>query len=148
MAVKLGMNGKLYRNTGTYEAPTWTEITNVKDLTLNLEKGEADVTTRANDGWRANQPTLKEASIEFDMVWDTEDAGFAAVQDAFFNDTTLEVAVMDGDIEEAGTEGLRATVGVSTFSRGEPLEEAMTVSVTLKPAYSTHAPEWMEIEES
>ena len=143
MAIKLGMNGKLYRNTGTYGVPVWTEITNVKDLTLNLEKGEADVTTRANEGWRANQPTLKEASIEFDMVWDTDDDGFSAIQDAFFNDTTVEVAVMDGDITDGTTEGLRATVGVSTFSRGEPLEEAMTVSVTLKPTYSAHAPEWI-----
>ena len=52
MGIKLGMEAKLYRNTGTYAAPTWVELTNVKDLTLNLEAGEADVTTRGNAGWR------------------------------------------------------------------------------------------------
>lgn len=69
--IKLGMEAKLYRNSGTYASPTWTEIQNVKDLTLNLEAGEADVTTRGNAGWRATIASLKDGSIEFDMVWDT-----------------------------------------------------------------------------
>jgi len=68
MSVRLGLDAKLYRNTGTYDTPTWVEMTNVKDLTLNLESGEADVTTRANNGWRATVATLKDGSIEFEMV--------------------------------------------------------------------------------
>jgi hypothetical protein len=47
------MEARLYRNTADYASPTWAEVTNVKDVTLNLEKGEVDVTTRANGGWRA-----------------------------------------------------------------------------------------------
>jgi hypothetical protein len=73
MAVKLGLDAKLYRNTGTYAAPVWNEIKNVKDVTLNLEAGEADVTTRGNNGWRATVATLKDGSIEFEMVWDSAD---------------------------------------------------------------------------
>jgi len=139
------MSARLYRNTGTYAAPVWAAMNNVKDLTLNLEKGEADVTTRANDGWRATLPGLKEGSIEFEMVWDTEDAAFTAIQEAYFDDTTVEVAVMDGDITASGSQGLRASMGVTNFSRSEPLEEAMGVSVTLKPAYSAHPPSWMKV---
>jgi len=145
VSVRRGLDAKLYRNTGTYEAPVWAEISNAKDLTLNLEKGEADVTTRANDGWRATVGTLKDGSIEFEMVWDTEDAGFSALQSAYFDDTAIELAVMDGDIEEAGSQGLRASFVVTNFTRNEPLEEAMTVSVTLKIAYSDNAPQWMTV---
>jgi len=145
MSVKLGMDAKLYRNTGTYETPTWVEITNAKDVNLNLEKGEADVTTRANQGWRATVGTLKDGSVEFEMVWDTDDAGFTAIQEAYFDGTPLEVAVMDGDIATSGSQGLRATMAVTNFSRNEPLEEAITVSVTLKPTYADNAPEWMEV---
>jgi len=145
MSVKLGMEARLYRNTGTYETPTWVEITNAKDVTLNLEKGEADVTTRANQGWRATVGTLKDGSVEFEMVWDTEDAGFTAIQEAYFDGTPVEVAVMDGDIATSGSQGLRATMAVTNFSRNEPLEEAITVSVTLKPTYAANAPEWMEV---
>jgi TP901-1 family phage major tail protein len=145
MGVKLGMEGKLYRNKGTYETPDWEELANVKDLTLNLEKGEADVTTRANGGWKATLGTLKDASVEFEMVWDTADEGFTAIQQAYFAGTPIELAIMDGDIETAGSQGLRATFSVTSFSRKEPLEEAMSVSVTVKPAYAEHAPEWMTV---
>ena len=146
MGVKLGMEAKLYRNDGTYEVPDWVEMTNVKDLTLNNEKGEADVTTRANNGWRATVGTLKDGSIEFEMVWDTEDESFTAIQEAYFGNTGIEFAVMDGDIEAVGSQGLRATMAIMSFSRNEPLEEALSVSVTAKPTYAEHAPEWLEVE--
>ena len=146
MSVKLGMDAKLYRNNGTYEVPDWVDMTNVKDLTLNLESGEADVTTRANNGWRATAATLKDGSVEFEMVWDPEEDGFTAIQQAYFGNTSIEFAVMDGDITVPGTQGLRATMSITSFTRNEPLEEAMTVSVTAKPTYADQAPDWMEIE--
>jgi len=142
---KLGMEGKLYYNAGSYATPDWKELKNVKDVTLNMEKGEADVTTRGNAGWRATVGTLKEGSLEFEMVWDTEDEGFAALQAAWFGDTPVEMAVMDGPIATSGSQGLRATMSVISFSRKEPLEEAMSVSVSVKPTYAEHAPEWMEV---
>ncbi len=143
MSTRLGMDAKLYRNTGSYGSPTWVEIQNVKDVTLNLEKGEADVTTRANQGWRATVGTLKDASIDFQMVWDTDDAGFTAVQQAFFGNTPLEFAVMDGPISDPTTEGLRATFDVFSFTRNEALEEAILVDVTIKPTYAENAPQWI-----
>ena len=145
MSVKLGMQAKLYRNSGSYGTPTWVEVGNVKDLTLNLEAGEADVTTRSNSGWRATVATLKDGSIEFEMVWDTSDANFTAIQQAFFNNTPLEFAVMDGAIATAGSQGLRATMSITNFSRNEALEEAIMVSVTAKPTYAANAPQWMTI---
>lgn len=143
MATRLGMDAKIYRNGGSYASPTWTEIANVKDVTLNLEKGEADVTTRANNGWRATVGTLKDASIEFQMVWDTEDAGFDAIRQAFFDNTPIEFAVMDGLITDPDSEGLRATCAILNFTRNEALEEAIMVDVTIKPTYAENAPEWI-----
>ena len=145
MGVKLGMDAKLYRNSGSYETPTWNEVTNVKDVTLNLEAGEADVTTRGNAGWRANIATLKDASLEFEMVWDTADDDFTAVRQAFLSNGSVEFAVLDGDIETTGSQGLRATMAITNFSRSEPLEEAIQVSVTAKPTYADNPPEWMSI---
>jgi hypothetical protein len=147
MAVKLGSEAKLYFcAAGIGETPEWTEITNVKDLTLNVEQGEADVSTRGAGGWKATIGTLKDAVIEWEMVWDTADEGFEAVRDAFFGGTLLGLAVMDGDIEEAGSEGLWADCAILKFDRSEALEEAITVSVTAKPTYSANPPEWKTIE--
>lgn len=145
MGMRLGLEAELFRNTALYATPTWVRVDNVRELTLNLEASEADVTTRANGGWRATVAALKDGSIEFEMVWDTEDAAFTAVQQAFFNNSPLELAVMDGPITESGSQGLRASFAITKFSRNEPLEEAITVSVTAKPTYSAHPPEWMTV---
>ncbi len=144
--IVMGHEAKLYRNKGTYASPQWDEVVNVKDLTLNLEADEADVTTRKNAGFKATVAGLKDASVDFEMEWDTEDDDFSAFQDAFFATTPaekgIEVAVMDGDIETQGSEDLRATMAVTAFSRNEPLGEALSVAVTLKPTYADHPPEW------
>ena len=142
MAAVLGMNAKLYRNTGTYASPTWTVVSNVKDVTLSLETGEADVTTRAASGWRQSIATLKDAGLEFEMVWDGTDAGFTAVKDAYMNGTNVEFLVLDGDESTTGSQGLRAEMSIMTFSRNEPLEEAVTVSVSAKPTKADNAPAW------
>jgi hypothetical protein len=148
MPAKLGLDAKLYRNSGTYATPGWDVIGNVRDLTLNLETGEADVSTRGNNGWRATVGTLKDASLEFEMVWDTADADFTSIRDAFLNNTTIEFAIMDGLISgvgSSGSQGLRALFRIASFSRNEALEEAITVSVTAKPTYSINPPAWMTI---
>lgn len=140
MAIKLGMDAVLnYKAGGVGGAGAWTELANVKDVTLSLETGEADITTRANAGWRATVGTLKEASVEFEMVWDTADTGFTAIKDAFFNNAVIGMQVLDGP---AG-EGLEADFSITNFSRSEQLEEALTVSVTAKVTYDGTAPAWI-----
>jgi hypothetical protein len=145
MGVKLGLEAKLYYDPLGAEQSAWNEIGNAKDVTLNLEKGEADVTTRANQGWRATVGTLKEGSVEWEMIWDTADPAFTAVKDSWFNNTLIGLAVMDGDIGTVGNQGLWADFSIINFTRNEPLEEAITVNVTAKPTYSTYAPNWVTI---
>lgn len=137
MAYKLGLDAKLFHGEAGKTATN--EMTNVKDVTLNLESGDADITTRAAKGWRISAATLKEASLEFEMVWDTSDDGFKAVKNAFFNNTAIALFASDGD-----GNGLDADFVVSSFSRSEPLEEALTVSVTCKPTLIDRAPTWKD----
>ena len=70
MATVLGLNAKLFRGTAGVKATT--EVKNVKDLTASLESGEADVTTRKTQGWKASVATLKDASVEFGMLYDAD----------------------------------------------------------------------------
>jgi len=137
------LEAKLYYKAGGVAAEgAWAELTDIKDNTLNLEKGEADVTTRGNSGWKATIGTLKSGSVEFEMVWDPDDEGFAALSDAYFEGTAICLAILDG-AKETGT-GLVADFAITKFSRKEPLEEAVSVSITAKPTYSATAPVWME----
>ena len=136
MAIVLGLDAVLMR--GTVGSKGTTEVKNVKDLTLNLESGEADVTTRATAGWRASVATLKEASLEFSILYDTEDTDYNAFAEAYFGNTPLSLFVSDGN----GT-GLDADFSITGFSIEQPLEEALSVSITAKPTASTRAPQWV-----
>lgn len=136
MGYRIGLDAQLFIGTAGTRANT--ELGNVRDVTLNLEKGEADITTRSANGWRVSAATLKEGSLEFEMLWDTADSGFTTISNAFFNDNAIAMFVSDG----AGN-GLDADFVVTQFNRSEPLEEALTVSVTCKPTYATRAPAWV-----
>lgn len=149
MAHVLSENAKLYRNSGTYATPTWDLISNVKDLTLNLEKDETDVTTRASGGFKEFVDGLIDANVEFSMLWDTADTDFTAIRTAFFAKTAIEFAVMDGLITGAGStgnQGLRATFMIKGFTRNENLGEALMVDVTMRPVKNSNAgPAWYTV---
>lgn len=139
-AGKLGLEAKLYY--GGAGSTATTELTNVKDLTLNLQAGEADITTRGAAGWKVSLAALKEGSLEFTMVWDPSDAGFAAISNAFFSGEAIALAALDGE----GGSGLDADFMITQFNRSEPLEDAITVSVTAKPTIDKVAkrkPAWI-----
>ncbi len=160
MGFLLGMNAKAYY--GTVRA-TWgslgsdgfshegaaagglTELTNVRDLSLNVSTGEADVTTRGSAGWKLTAATLKDAEINFDMVYDTADAGFNKVQSAFFTNALLPMAILSGSKSVTNTAGLWMDAMVTKFEKSENLEDAQKVAVTVKPGYSAVAPEWVKV---
>ena len=130
----LGMNAKIYQGAAGSALAALAEMGNVRDVTLTLEAGEADITTRANSGWRATAPTLRECTAEFEMVWKPGDAGFDAVKNAFLTSATLEFAILDQDKATTGAQGPKGSFSITSFSRNEALEEAITVSVTAKLA--------------
>ena len=133
--VKLGLDCKLFRGeAGTTAAEL---VENIKDVSLNMESSEADVTTRKADGWKLSVATLKDASIEATILYDTEDEDYNAFCNAFMNKTPVALFVTDGD----GT-GLDADFSITNFSMEQPLEEAVTVSVTFKPTMVSRKPEW------
>lgn len=148
MTLRIGLKSKLYRNTGTYASPTWDEVSNVKDLSLDLSANEADAGTRGNGGWAAVVATVKEAEVTFDMLWDPDDTDLQAFRDAYLNGSTIEVAVLDGVIGNtpADAQGLRFEGIVTKFSRAEPLADIDSVSVALKPTYTTNGgPSWVTL---
>lgn len=146
----LGLDGKAYYNTGTNASPTWVLVENIKDLTQNLERGEFDVTTRGGGGFVQRVPVLADGSIDFQMVYDPDDADVTQVQTDFFAKTVRQWAFMDGPIATVGSQGLRAGMGVFNFSRSENLTEAMMVDVSLKvsrfvESSSEVTPDWYEV---
>ena len=139
----LGMNAGLYQGAaGVTDPATMTVVDNVRDVTLTLEAGEADITTRGNSGWRATAPTLRECSVEFQMVWKPGDAVFDAVKAAVLAGGTVALAVLDQKVAISGAQGPLGDFAITNFSRNESLEEAIVADVTAKLA---RFEEWHEV---
>ena len=139
----IGIDANMYYDAAGVDAVAWTELTNVRDVALELEKGEADVSNRAYGGWRAIVGTLKDATVTWDMIYDTDDAGFIAIRGAWFSDTTpFGLAIMDGPIATPGSEGLKIDVEILAFGIPQPMEDAFKVNVRAKPTYSSTDPAW------
>jgi hypothetical protein len=128
----------------------WQRYAELRAEGLRNDRGLADATAfygqhrsamdeGAQVAWRATVATLKEASVDFEMVWDTADAGFTAIKNAFFNNAPIGLQILD----ETSGQGLQADFSITNFSRNEALEEAITVSVTAKVTYSATAPSWI-----
>ena len=130
----LGMNAKAYQGAAGAALSALSEMANVKDVSLNLEAGEADVTTRANKGWRANAATLRECTAEFEMLWKPGDLVFQAVKKAYLTSGTIRMAFLTGAIDGEDAEGPVGDFSIPKFSRNEPLEEGVSVPVTAKLA--------------
>ena len=121
--VKLGLDATL-----TIDS---VEITNCKDLTVSLEKAEADASTRDNNGWRATVGTLKDASIEFTVLNKNGDTAFGMLQGLWSSGTPTDVGISD-----AGG-SLTLTCEVMNFNVNQNLEEVVSADVTLKPTQSS-----------
>jgi hypothetical protein len=129
---KIGLDCKLYRNTGTNASPVWNEIPNVGDVTVALSKTEAETSSRANP-WKTRKGALKDASIDFQLRAVAVDADYTALLGSYLNGTQIELLALDGPITTAGSQGLRAICEVFNFQAGQPLEGALTFDVSAKP---------------
>lgn len=142
----LGFEAKMYYQTdGAGGSAGWNLIDNVKDLSSNVSADEVEVTTRGGAGWKQFLAGLKDAGVSFDMVWDTGDAAFTAIKDAWLNGTLLGFQILDGANDADGSQGLQGDFYVTGFERTENVAEALMVNVTLKPAYSATAMTWLEV---
>lgn len=146
MAAILGLNAKTYF-AGAIGTPVFTnEVGPIREETINLEKSLADITDRRANGWRLQAGTLKEGTVDLQMIYDPADADFTSFQDAFFNGSQLILAFMDGDATVAGTYyGLLAAFQVTSFSLPRQLEEAIIVDITCTPVLeelTDEPPQW------
>jgi hypothetical protein len=145
----LGKDGAIYFcAAGIGGTPTWTLLSNVKDVKVNVSTSEADATTRANGGFEATVPTLKALSLDFEMIWSPSDLGFQAIQAAFFQTNTqaaniIGIMALDGpNTVGSGAQGPLADMTVTKFEKTEALKDVQRVAVTLKATYSANLPSW------
>jgi len=146
MTLKRGYEMYLYYSAaGIGGTPAWTLLAIVRGVKVPWSRSEIPVTTRGAAGWKQVIYGLLEAGVDFDMPYDADDAGLAALRAAFIANTPIGIAAMNGPVNVAGSEGLWADCAVGKFDTDEPLDGDATVAVSLKPTYSANVPQFKVI---
>lgn len=143
-----GHKMKMYRNSGTHASPTWTEISEVGDVSIpDLSMGMAELKRRANN-FTKNLATLIQAmAVEFRYHSGLGATMFGNLKTDFFAGTAREYAIMNGAIGTTGNQGLRMFAYVENFPWDQPLEDVPGHDVRLAIAYAEEAsaevdPDW------
>lgn len=132
----LGINAKVYRNTGTYGSPTWTAISLVRDVQDASTFQEADASSRATKAVLTKKTMTQ---IQHDLVVraDASDAGYQALWDASQDGTVIDVLILDNAITVEGSLGYRYHAEVFKTGQNQDASGVIYTNFTLKPGYSS-----------
>ena len=151
MQVKIGWQCKMYylstgdRSTFAADTANLTEIPDVGDLEVPNEMEEFEINIRRMGGFKAVVPTVRDVGLEFDLLKNTSDDGYTALQDAFLNRTSIALAILDGAKDADGTQGVYADFYVTKFGEPQNVKEGIVNKVRIAPAPSDTAPEDVEV---
>lgn len=128
-------------------------IDQVEDVNVTgLEYALAEL-KRRKSRWNLKVVTTLSAAITFKLWHKLSPDKFDFLRSAFFEQTPLEVWVLNGPIAEPGTEGLKLICQLSQFPWNQPLEEISNHDCQLDPTYyfdegeeEEIEPEWIVIE--
>jgi hypothetical protein len=135
--MKLGMNATLeYSNNLIGATPSWVAVPQARDVTNSDSMQEADVTTRAAGGFTLTAATLRDLSIETELLWTPGETAFDALYAAYKARTPKGFRILDA----TSGRGVMFDGQIFEFSRGEPLNGVIMVTLRIRPTYSATAP--------
>ena len=137
--MKLGLNAKLYRNTGTFAMPTWVEVSNVQDLELGDDMTEFDASVRGGGGFSEAEPTMRNIDLTFNMR-NNDDQHMIALRTAYATRAAVDLQVLDGPIGTNGSHGLRARFKLFEFGKPQNLADGQFVNLRLRPCPNSDGP--------
>ena len=139
-AAYLGRNAKLYLNTGSYGSPTWSEVANISDLTLNRAWDEAEANSRESSMKMALK-TLLDGSVSGKMKFTIGDSNTTTILDALNSPTTaLDIMCLNQSQTTTGAYGLRYPCQVTQGNEDQGLGVALYEDLKFMPTPSTNAP--------
>jgi len=140
-----GIRGQTYYNSGTRQTPVWNRAKLLRDLTLPLASNEIAIKNKGSL-WVKYLRGLLDVAIDGEADWEPGTVVFEGFKSSFFTEKVIELLILDGGIKKQGAQGVRASFIVTRFERGEPLEDAMSVSFSLRlAAESEYEPQWVSI---
>ena len=138
-ALKPGIGGRRYRNTGTYGSPTWTAQTNDLDVTCSLPWDYVEAGSRATRA-KVYMKARADLQIQVKARADDADAGSIALLAAAMSPTTvMDCLVLNGLITTEGASGFRGEFLVSLTGEPQEADGSIYDTYDFKPTWTTNA---------
>ena len=132
-AAKIAIKAKLYRNTGTYGSPTWTELTCISDCSLEAAWDEGEASTRETRMKLALKTMLALGVTCKLRASDSGDAGYTAIIAASVADTQIDILILNGSSTSSSATGFRFTSQVFSANEDQGLGQVVFDEVKFKP---------------
>ena len=140
---RIGIKGQTYINIGTRQSPIWARVKLLRDWTFELSANEVAVKNKGSFFTKYLRG-LFDCPLDGEADWDPGTPFFESIQSSFFSETIVDLLILDGGIKKPDSQGMRAGFIVTKFARGEPLEDVMSVSFSLRLAADyPFEPEWV-----
>jgi len=136
-AVKVGVRGVAYRNTGTYGSPTWTAMALVKDVTPSMPWDWVEAGSRETKA-KLYAKARADLGVSFNMRADDLDAAFNAIADAACSQTTaVDIMFLDAAITVEGSRGFRAHWLINLGSQPQEIDGSIYNQFEAKPTWAS-----------
>jgi hypothetical protein len=127
----LGINSKLYYNSGTFGSPTWVEMSNVSDCKVDSNWDDADGSTRASPV-KMSEPTQLNLGVGGKMLPD-QSVGYLLMQTRYYARTLIDIMALDGGSATNTAEGVRFEAKITTWAEDQGLGNVNFRDFMLKP---------------
>jgi hypothetical protein len=149
MGERVGIDCKLYRNTGTIATPVGVLVESVRDVKVPREWTTAEFKTRQRAKIRHRKVLLNE-SVTFQMEVNPSDvaetANFDAIHAAFLSQTsTVKLMMLDTLLATSGAQGLHETFQVTKCEVNQELEDAVLYDIECKLGLDDEDGEWLVV---
>ena len=135
---KLGIKCKIYRNTGTFGTPVWSEVKSFSDVTVNATWDVVEVLTRAS---RVKQGVKTLLGLEVTakiQVSDSGDTDYTAIRASLNDDSTQDFMILNGASNTNGVTGYRFESQIYQGNESQNPGDVLFDDVMLRPAVTAN----------
>jgi hypothetical protein len=134
--MKLGMNALLQYSLASISGPTWVDVPQARDVTNSDSMQEADATTRGSGGFTMTAATLRDLSIEAELLHLPGTTAWDALYSAYKTRAVRGFRVLDA----TSGRGVMFDGQIFEFSRPEPLNGVLVTTIRIRPTWSATVP--------
>lgn len=131
----LGLDCKLYYNSGTHASPTWVLIGDAIDVSFEYGTNTPEIKARSSINMATLAGLIKHGGTFTLLHTIGTNSVRAALLAIVSGRAPKELAFMDQAIATSGALGARFYANLENMSMSQPLEEGATWDISAKPAY-------------